>query len=278
MIATFLSGVRNAWQPALAIAWPLLLVSADRVVAQTHDTRGPIDASVFVLPDDDADDISSPPPSLPFAFKPLTPSDLPPPNPLMRSLPHVSVTFSRDWRAGRNDYRAIVEREALAFGLPASFVDAVMWVESRYNPASVGMDGEIGLMQIMPPTARMLGFTGTLAELAVPEINVHYGVKYLAGAWRLAGGDLCTAAMKYRAGHGETRFSQLSVDYCVRVRNYLAAHGVLVAGSVPQPTFGSRDAAGARGRSISGGSVINFVALNARLRTLADRRTPLASN
>ena len=126
--------------------------------------------------------------------------------------------FGRDWRAGRAEYRPLIERESLAFGLPPALVDAVMAVESRYNPGVVGMDGEVGLMQVMLPTARMMGFAGTPAELATPEINVHYGVRYLAGAWRRANGDLCTAAMKYRAGHGETRFSHLSVEYCTRVR------------------------------------------------------------
>jgi len=286
-------GAGSGWRLASAAAWLLLLVSGGQVVAQPVDTktpidtRAPIDTSVFVLPDDDAEADASPPlPSEPLVAKPLTSADLPPANPLfgrlprLGSLPRVSVAFSRDWRAGRNEYRAIVEREALAHGVPPSLVDAVMSVESRYNPASIGMDGEIGLMQVMPPTARMLGFTGTLAELAVPEVNIRYGAKYLAGAWRLAGGDLCTAAMKYRAGHGETRFSFLSVDYCIRVRGHLAAQGVPVTGSVPQPTFGSSSRGGAqpRGRSISGPSTINFVALNTRLRALTDRRTPHASN
>ncbi|MGT2504613.1 hypothetical protein ACVOMS_34935 [Bradyrhizobium guangxiense] len=61
---------------------------------------------------------------------------------------------------------------------------------------------------------------------------------YLAQAWAKAGGDLCTALMKYRAGHGETRFSQLSVDYCIKARARLAAKGYPVTGSVPVATFG----------------------------------------
>jgi hypothetical protein len=136
------------------------------------------------------------------------------------------------------------------------------------------MDGEIGLMQVMPATARMLGFTGTQEQLADSETNIQYGAKYLAGAWRLAGQDICTAAMKYRAGHGETRFSYLSVDYCVRVRNHLAARGVVVTGSVPQPTFGAPAGAGTRGRTMPGsarGGAANLVALNERLRVLTDK-------
>jgi len=44
--------------------------------------------------------------------------------------------------------------------------------------------------------------------------------------------------MKYRAGHGETRFSVRSVDYCLRVRARLKRAGFQVTGRVPKPTLG----------------------------------------
>lgn len=140
--------------------------------------------------------------------------------------------------AGVSGYRALVEMEARRAGLPSEIADAVMAVESGYDPRSVGSVGEIGLMQVLPSTARMLGFAGTASELAAPETNIRYGVTYLAQAWRLAHGDLCTAVMKYRAGHGETRFSHRSVDYCLAVRAKLTARGFRVAGAVPVATFG----------------------------------------
>jgi soluble lytic murein transglycosylase-like protein len=218
----------------------------------------------------------APPPLIfePLHARKLTSADFPPANPLYGFVRTTNVVFGRDWRAGRNEYRPIIEREALAYGLPPALLDAVMAVESRYNPAVIGNDGEIGLMQVMPATARMLGFAGTEAQLANPEVNIHYGAKYLAGAWRLAAQDLCTAAMKYRAGHGETRFSPLSVSYCSRVRNHLAANGVPVTGTVPQPNLTPRTPGAPprnrpAGRLSSGGSV-NFAALNARLRTVTD--------
>jgi soluble lytic murein transglycosylase-like protein len=121
--------------------------------------------------------------------------------------------------------RALVEKETRNTGLPADVADAVVRVESDYNPYTIGTVGEIGLMQIRPETAAMLGFRGSNEELARPEINIHYGVIYLSKAWRLADGDLCRALMKYRAGHGEETMSPLSVEYCRRARNHLAALG-----------------------------------------------------
>lgn len=140
----------------------------------------------------------------------------------------------------RDSFRAIARREAEARGLPFEMADAVMRVESAYRPDARGAAGEIGLMQVMPPTARLLGFSGTAEELADPATNIRLGVTYLAEAWRLARGDICTAAMKYRAGHRETRFSVLSVRYCVNVRTHLASLGYPVTGMVPEPTFGFR--------------------------------------
>ncbi|WP_204351734.1 hypothetical protein, partial [Klebsiella variicola] len=77
---------------------------------------------------------------------------------------------------------------------------------------------------------------------------------YLAGAWRLANHDICTATMKYRAGHGETQFSFRSVEYCRRVRAELAALGFPVTGSIPQASFGQPDRAVPGGRTTLGRS------------------------
>lgn len=119
--------------------------------------------------------------------------------------------------------RAVIEREVASTRLPADIAEAVVFVESAYDSAVVGGVGEIGAMQVRPETAAMLGFRGTTAELATPEINIHYGVIYLSRAWRLAGGDLCRTLMKYRAGHGEEIMSARSRIYCNRARNRLVA-------------------------------------------------------
>jgi len=140
----------------------------------------------------------------------------------------------------RAPYRQIAREQAERLGVPFALVDAVMAVESDYNPLAAGRAGEIGLMQVMPETARLMGFSGNLTALARPEINIPLGARYLAEAYRLAGGDICTTVMKYRAGHQETRFSVRSVEYCRRVRTRLAALGYPVTGSVPEPTFGFR--------------------------------------
>jgi hypothetical protein len=141
---------------------------------------------------------------------------------------------------GKADFRALALTIAKEAEVPFELVDAVIRVESNYNPKARGADGEVGLMQVMPPTARLLGFDGTLADLADPETNIRLGARYLGEAWRQSGRDVCTAVMKYRAGWRETRFSVLSVRYCVQVRTHLASLGFPLTGTVPEPTFGFR--------------------------------------
>ncbi|GAA4125530.1 lytic transglycosylase domain-containing protein [Aminobacter aganoensis] len=154
--------------------------------------------------------------------------------------------------AGRPAFRAFAACEARNRSLPAEFALAVMEIESFYDPEARGGDGEVGLMQVMPATARMMGFRGTLDDLAEPRTNIALGVRYLAGAFRLAGGDLCTTVMKYRAGHAETRFSALSVRYCLRARAILQRDGHKVSGVVPEATFGFAAVAGLGAVTVGG--------------------------
>lgn len=141
-----------------------------------------------------------------------------------------SVSTARSKFTAHSIIRALIEQETVDTDLPADIAEAVVFVESNYEASTIGSVGEIGLMQVRPQTAAMMGFKGTAAELAKPELNIYYGVIYLSQAWHLAHGDLCRALMKYRAGHGEEVMSPLSVTYCNRARSRLAAMGSPYAG------------------------------------------------
>ena len=103
--------------------------------------------------------------------------------------------------AQRAEYRDLVARHAQANGLPVELVHRVIMRESRYNPSLVGRGGTIGLMQIKLATARGVGYTGTAEGLRDPDTNLTYAVKYLAGAYRAAGGDHNRAVAYYASGY-----------------------------------------------------------------------------
>lgn len=123
--------------------------------------------------------------------------------------------------AGAEGIKAIVARHAAANGVPFSLADAVVRVESRYNPRA-SHAGNYGLMQIRHQTARGLGYSGSAGGLLDAETNARYGMKYLAMAYKMAGGDTCRTVMKYQSGHMATRMNGANRSYCAKVRTITA--------------------------------------------------------
>lgn len=95
---------------------------------------------------------------------------------------------------------ALVAQYAAANNVPASLVHRVIKRESGGNPRAVSK-GNYGLMQIRLGTARALGYRGSAAGLLDPAVNMKYAVKYLAGAYRVAGGNADRAVHYYAAGY-----------------------------------------------------------------------------
>lgn len=120
-------------------------------------------------------------------------------------------------------YGEIVSRYASSYGVPVSLAHAVISVESNYRPDARGKAGEIGLMQIKPATARMMGYSGSANGLFNPETNIKWGIKYLAKAHELSGGTTCGTILKYNAGHGAKRMNPISAAYCKKVQSRLGA-------------------------------------------------------
>lgn len=119
-------------------------------------------------------------------------------------------------------YRNIVERYASLYGVSVDLAHAVITVESNYKVYSLGKAGEVGLMQIKPATARMMGYDGTTTGLFDPETNIKYGMKYLGKAQKLGNGTTCGTILKYNAGHAAKRMNPTSRDYCNKVKRHLA--------------------------------------------------------
>lgn len=150
---------------------------------------------------------------------------------------------------GRKAHYPTVRRLAAAMRVPIDLADAVVMVESAYDPHAVGLVDDIGLMQVRPSMARQLGFDGTIQDLFEPETNIRLGVTYLAGAWERSGGNLCQALMKYRAGWDETEMSALSLEYCRRAVVHLNAIGSPLARGVTVPAGAETPPPGQRSTS-----------------------------
>jgi len=76
-------------------------------------------------------------------------------------------------------YLTIIESASKFYRISSAMIASIIHQESRGDYAALGRDGEIGLMQILPDTAHMMGFRGDPQELYNPSINIFTGVKYL---------------------------------------------------------------------------------------------------
>jgi len=95
---------------------------------------------------------------------------------------------------------ALIASQAAANNVPVALVRRVIRRESGGN-ARVVHAGNYGLMQIRLGTARAMGYRGSAAGLLDPNTNMTYAVKYLAGAYRTAGGNMDRAVHYYAAGY-----------------------------------------------------------------------------
>lgn len=114
------------------------------------------------------------------------------------SLALVSPAAAQEGRAA---LEASIQRHAAANGVPAALVHRVIVRESRYNARAVGRGGAMGLMQIKTATARGMGYAGGSDGLLDAETNLTYAVKYLAGAYKVAGGNHDQAVRYYASGY-----------------------------------------------------------------------------
>jgi soluble lytic murein transglycosylase-like protein len=142
-------------------------------------------------------------------------------------LPAFAQAASED--ASRSALNARIAAHAAANGVPEALVHRVILRESRYNSRLVGKGSAMGLMQIKPATARGVGYTGSATGLLDPDTNLTYAVRYLAGAYRLAGGN-----------------HDRAVSYYARGYYYAARDRGLQAGSLAQPAYGNPLLASAR--------------------------------
>ena len=98
------------------------------------------------------------------------------------------------------EMRSLINEYAVYHQIPAELLHMVIQRESDYR-ANARNGPYYGLMQILPETARGMGFTGQPNDLLDAETNLLYAGKYLRGAYIVADGDLDEAVMWYARGY-----------------------------------------------------------------------------
>ena len=100
-------------------------------------------------------------------------------------------------------YASLVREHAAAQGLSEGLVYALVRAESGFSPAVKSPAGAVGLMQLMPGTARMVSGEGKAfdpARLTEPEYNIRLGTRHLRDLVKSYDGETVYAAAAYNAG------------------------------------------------------------------------------
>lgn len=124
---------------------------------------------------------------------------------------------------GKVDLDSIFEKAASTYNVPVKLLKAVAKAESNFKPNEVSSAGAIGVMQLMPGTAKELG----VKDAYDPEQNIMGGAKYLSQKLKEYDGDVSLALAAYNAGSGNVKkyggippFKETQ-NYVKKVLNYM---------------------------------------------------------
>ena len=114
-------------------------------------------------------------------------------------------------------YSHIIQAASKAYGVDASLVHAVISAESGYDRYAISRTGAMGLMQLMPDTARRYG----VQNMMDPAENIHGGVRYLADLLQMFKGRLDLVIAAYNAGENAVIRAGHRVPNYAETRHYV---------------------------------------------------------
>jgi membrane-bound lytic murein transglycosylase B len=137
----------------------------------------------------------------------------------------LNIAFSQE------EIDAAIDEAAARHNVDPSLVRSVIKVESNFNPNAVSRKGAMGLMQLMPATARSLNVSNPFD----PQQNVDAGVRHLKRLLDNYGGDVRLSLAAYNAGAGAVARSA-GIPRFAETRNYVRRITDLYSsGDVPSP-------------------------------------------
>lgn len=111
------------------------------------------------------------------------------------------VRSSSNRKYGLTDYDAIIKEAAKTYNVDEKLIHAIIKMESNYNPRAKSRAGAVGLMQLMPQTAKALGVTDRYDA----RQNIFGGTKYIRQMLDMFNGNLKLALAAYNAGPGNVK-------------------------------------------------------------------------
>ena len=136
---------------------------------------------------------------------------------LLATPPEERAARPEGWLAKSAAFDQAIERAARAHAVRPELVRAVIVVESAFNPRAVSNKGAVGLMQLLPATARRYG----VSDAFDPEQNIMAGVHYLRDLLTRYGNNLELTLAAYNAGEDAVERYGRSIPPFAETKHYV---------------------------------------------------------
>lgn len=136
---------------------------------------------------------------------------------IIRTRPKTYTHDLKFMSANKSKFNDLIARAAAKHQVDPKLLHAVIQAESAYNPVAVSSAGAVGLMQLMPDTARRYGVT----DRRDAEQNIDGGTRYLKDLLAMFNSNLRLAVAGYNAGEGAVMKFNNSVPPYPETQNYV---------------------------------------------------------
>lgn len=136
---------------------------------------------------------------------------------IIRTRPRAYAKAFTHLKQNKAKYKEIIAEAASKHHIDEKLLHAVIQTESAYHAQAVSSAGAVGLMQLMPATAKRYG----VANRTDPVENINGGTRYLKDLLKMFNSNLSLAVAAYNAGENAVKKYNNSIPPYPETRNYV---------------------------------------------------------
>lgn len=136
---------------------------------------------------------------------------------IIRTRPKNYSASLKYLKQNKKKYAPTIEAMAAKYQLDPKLLHAMIYAESAYNPTAVSSAGAVGMMQLMPATAKRYGVTNRRDPLQ----NIEGGARYMKDLLKMFNANIKLAVAAYNAGEGAVKKYHNTIPPYPETQNYV---------------------------------------------------------